>query len=128
MPTLDLSKAVTQLLDQYGEDITTTVKQAIKEVAKEAVPIVQSVSPVNKHQVAKDKGRYRKGWTYAVTNEGYGMNTMTIYNKTDWQLTHLLNNGFYSVRAGRRIEGDGHIDKAETEINDLLIKKVEKEL
>ena len=58
----------------------------------------------------------------------YGMNQVIIHNKTDWSLTHLLNNGFYSVRAGRRINGDGHLDQAESIINEMLIKEVEESL
>lgn len=122
---IDLSKAVNQLLEEYGTDVQESVKKAIKSVSKEAVNVLRTKSPVGK---GKKAGQYAKGWRAEDIQEAYGMHTLVLHNKSDWNLTHLLNNGFYSVRAGKRIPGDGHIDAAEAAINEMVIKKVEESL
>ena len=120
---MGLAKAVTTILEEYGEDIDSAAEKAVKGVGDEAVKIIRDRS--SKHVRT---GQYVKGWRALYGFIGYGMRTLTIYNKTDWQLTHLLNNGFYSVRAKKRIAGDGHIDSAETAINDKFINSVEESL
>lgn len=121
--TADLRKQVSALLEQYGDEIKETVQEVATEVGKESANIVRQKSAAHKLT-----GSYMKGWTSAVDTGKYGSVSVRIYNRTDWQLTHLLNNGFYSIRAGRRIDGDGHIDSAEEEINNLLVKKLEERL
>lgn len=118
--SIDLSSAVNQLLEEYGDGVQDTINKVLKDVGKEAVGVIQAKSSKHNHT-----GRYMKGWRAEVVNEGYGINTVIVHNKTDWNLTHLLNNGFESVRHHKHIAGDGHIDDAEKEINDILIKKVE---
>lgn len=118
-----LRTAISQLLQQYGDEIKDTVEQVAQEVGKESADIVRQKSAP--HRLT---GSYIKGWTSKMETGKYGTVTVRIYNKTDWQLTHLLNNGFYSIRAGRRVDGDGHIDSAEDEINNLLIKRLEERL
>lgn len=120
---IDLSKAVNQLLEEYGDGIQDTINKVLKDVGKEAVGVIRSKSSAHNHT-----GRYMKGWRAEIVNEGYGINTIVLHNKTDWNLTHLLNNGFESVRHHKRVEGDGHIDDAETIINEMLVKKVEENL
>lgn len=121
--SIDLSKAVNELLEEYGDSVTDTINKVLKDVGKEAVEVIQGKS--SKHKLT---GRYMRGWRAEVVNEGYGINTIVLHNKTDWNLTHLLNNGFESVRQHKRIAGDGHIDDAEKVINEMLIKKVEESL
>lgn len=121
--TANLRKQVSALLEQYGDEIKETVQEVATEVGKESANIVRQKSAAHKLT-----GSYMKGWTSAVDTGKYGSVSVRIYNRTDWQLTHLLNNGFYSIRAGRRIDGDGHIDSAEEEINNLLVKKLEERL
>lgn len=121
--TADLRKQVSALLEQYGDEIKEAVQEVATEVGKESANIVRQKSAAHKLT-----GSYMKGWTSAVDTGKYGSVSVRIYNRTDWQLTHLLNNGFYSIRAGRRIDGDGHIDSAEEEINNLLVKKLEERL
>ena len=125
MPNLDLSKAVSQLLEEYGEDVDATIKKTLDTVGKKAAEVVRAKSPTG---AGKKSGSYKKGWRSESVKVAYGINQIIVHNRTDWMLTHLLNNGFYSVRAKRRIPGDGHLDKAETEINELLIKEVEDSL
>ena len=119
--TLDLSKAVSQLLEEYGDDVNESIDKALKSVKTDAVNVLKEKSP-------KRSGQYARGWRAEDMKVAYGMHQIVLHNKTDWMLTHLLNQGFYSVRAGQRVAGDGHIDAAESVINEMLIKKVEDSL
>ena len=119
----ELRVAMQKLLNEYGDEITEVAQEVAKQVGKEGADIVRQKSAGHRRT-----GSYIRGWTSAVDVGKYGTVFARIYNKTDWQLTHLLNDGFYSVRAGRRIEGDKHIDDAESEVNELLIKTLEERL
>ena len=123
MQTLDLSKAVQDILNEYGDDVAEGIQKALTSVGKEGVSVLKAKS--NGHIRT---GRYAKGWRADKVQLGYGMYEIVLHNKTDWNLTHLLNNGYYSVRAKKRIPGDGHIDSAETDINNEFIKTMEEEL
>jgi len=123
MPALDLSQQVNKILEEYGDDIDAAVQKALKDVGKDGVSVLAEKS--DKHVRT---GRYAKGWRVDVSKEMFGSFVVTLYNKTDWMLTHLLNNGYYSVRGKRRIKGDGHIDSAESVINEKTIRQVEESL
>lgn len=126
---IDLSKAMELLLAEYEADIEETVNDKIEDVAKETVAKLKSRE--NKGEGGGGKS-YNKGWTKDTVATWYGT-TLTIYNKTKPQLTHLLNGDHdYVSRSGVRVKdyvkGDGHIDDAETYANALLIEKVERAL
>lgn len=118
-----LKKAMNSLLTEYGDEINEVAQEVVKEAGKEGAKITSQKSAGHRRT-----GSYIKGWTSAVETGQYGTVFVKIYNKTDWQLTHLLNDGFYSVRAGRRIDGDKHLDDADAEISEMFVKKLEERL
>ena len=124
---LDLSKAMEQLLAEYEAGIEETVNDKLEDVVKETVAYLKAKSPRSK----KGGKHYANGWTEQADVKWYGT-TLTIYNKTKPQLTHLLNDGHsYVTRSGVRefeVKGDQHIDDAEAYANALLIEKVERAL
>lgn len=119
----DIKVAMSKLLAEYGDEINEVAQEVVKQAGKEGAKIASQKSAGHRRT-----GSYIKGWTSTVETGKYGTVFVKVYNKTDWQLTHLLNDGFYSVRAGRRIEGDKHIDNAEVEINDMFVKLLEERL
>lgn len=122
MPDLNISleKAMAQLLEDYGDTIRVEVEEVIVDVGNETGRYLRANSP-------KRTGDYAKGWRgKKLTNTFYG-SQLIIYNETDWQLTHLLNNG-HANRDGGRTAGDHHIDNAEKFANELLVRKVEERL
>lgn len=124
MPSaLDLSQQVNKILEEYGDDLSEAIKKTLQNVGKEGVAVLKEKSAAH-----NNTGRYMKGWRVAVQLEAFGTYTVVLHNKTDWNLTHLLNNGFESVRHHKRIAGDGHIDAAEAVINEKLMKEVEADL
>lgn len=71
------------LLDEYVEEVETVAHEAQKATAEEAAAKLRDTSPKGA------TGDYAKGWAVKKT----GTLSRVVYNKTDWQLTHLLENG-----------------------------------
>ena len=122
----ELQKAIMEYLEDYVEDIEEDVEDTVTEVAKEAKQELIQTSP--RSGIAR-KTKYYKGW--AIKNGGrtrkkhyYGK---TIWNKTNYQLTHLLEFG-HATRNGGRTQAQPHIRKVEekygTQFADLLEKKI----
>lgn len=74
---------VRELLEQYNENFDRMVKKVAESTAKETARDLKETSAS-----MFGTGSYSRGW--AVTKEDGGY---TVHNKTDYQLTHLLENG-----------------------------------
>lgn len=120
MPQHDLYTSFKALLEEYGEEIRADLNLAILETSNDTLRNLKAVSPVL-------TGSYRKGWRLKRENYRWDSASVVFYNETDWQLTHLLNNG-HAKRKGGRVPGDGHIDRAAEYASDLLVKTVEEKL
>lgn len=122
----DLEKAVTEYLENYVEDIEEDVEDTTNTVVKEAKQELIQTSP--RSGVARDT-KYYKGW--AIKNGGRTRKgkyySKVIWNKTNYQLTHLLEFG-HATRNGGRTTPQPHIRKVEekygTKFADLLEKKI----
>lgn len=104
------------ILNEYEERVQDVTDKAITKTAREAVQQLKNTSP-------KRTGDYAKGWSVKKV----GRLTQTIYNKTDWQLTHLLNNGhIVRNKYGEygRVNGDNHIGKVEQWAGDEVVTKI----
>ena len=112
----NLADAVIKELSEYKQSVVDGVKTDAKTVAKETQKEIQLNSPVL-------TGDYRKGWKNKVLYDGENDIRIAVYNKTDYQLTHLLEYG-HAKRDGGRVEGKPHIRPAEQHAEDKLLKKV----
>jgi galactokinase/mevalonate kinase-like predicted kinase len=109
----DLSKEIAKQLNQYTEDVKEAVEEIKEDVSKEAVALLKQTSP-------KKTGDYRKGWTKKRIGKDF-----VIHNKTDGQLTHLLENG-HAKAGGGRVPAQVHISPVEEKIVESYIDRVEK--
>jgi len=75
-----------EVLDEYSKDVKDATNNAINKTSKEAVQKLRNTSP-------KGTGKYAKGWKVKKERGRDGIETVTVHNKTDYQLTHLLENG-----------------------------------
>ena len=82
MPKYDNFMDIATILDDYSKDIYNNMELASSEIAKKGVSTLKQTSP-------KRTGKYRRGWRVKITSNLYSFSS-TIYNSTNWRLTHLL--------------------------------------
>lgn len=82
---------IKDILNDYSKEIQEGITEEAIEVAQTGKSKLKQTSPINKKNTSR-KGRYAKGWR-VKTKKGRGFVNCIIYNETDWQLTHLLEDG-----------------------------------
>lgn len=87
--TKSIQAQVAAILEDYSADVQTVANEVVETVAKEAVQKLKSTSP---KRTSKGK-HYATGWAMNIQRGPLGAKTVTVYNKTKPQLTHLLENG-----------------------------------
>lgn len=111
-----LTKEIAKALEDYEDDISEVVEEVSNKIGKEAVEEVKQKSP-------KKRGSYAKGWALKKDKQGKSKYSVKIYNKTDYQLTHLLEFG-HATRNGGRTKAIPHIRPIEQK----YVKEYEQEL
>lgn len=111
--SINLTDEIAKALREYTDDVTEKLDDAKDEISKEAVAELKSTSP-------KKTGDYAKGWSRKKTAHGY-----VVYNRTDYQLTHLLENG-HAKRNGGRVRSYPHIAPVEQKVIDKFTRAAEK--
>lgn len=105
-----------EVLDEVNKEVEQSAKKNIQSVAKESVQMLKNTSP-------RKTGSYAKGW--AVKKNG-DMD-VTVHNRTDYQLTHLLENG-HIIRNKKgtygRTSGTKHIKPVEEWASDELPRRI----
>lgn len=125
---MDLSKEINKILTDYASDVDKTMLKVEDEVANEAVKKLKSTSP--KKKKGSGKGRYAKGWTIDKKAKAKYAQTI-IHNRTDYQLTHLLENGHNVVRNGRvvgYVSPQPHIKPVEEWVQKEMVERIEERL
>ena len=109
-----------ELLDEINKEVEDSAKSNMNAVAKESAQKLRNTSP-------KKSGSYAKGWSVKKR----GDMDVIVHNKTDYQLTHLLENG-HVVRNKKgtygRAPGHKHIQPVEEWANNELPLEIEREL
>ncbi len=116
----DLADVIINELEDYSDDVAAGLKADVKEVADECLREIKDNSPVR-------TGKYKKGWRMKIEFESNSDIRIRIYNKTNYQLTHLLENG-HPGRGGT-LKGSAHahphIGPAEEKAEKKLVNKAE---
>lgn len=108
--TSSIAVQMKEILDEYSEEVSKAVDMAAQEATEATVQQLKRTSP--RRVRGKKRGRYARGWTFRKE----GVRSYVVFNKTDWQLTHLLENGHDILRGGKFVkhfEGIPHIADAE---------------
>ena len=87
MATESIAVQMEKILNEYSQEVKDATESAMDITAKEAVAKLKATSPRAKR--GKHPGRYAKGWRVKKD----GKMTCVVHNATDYQLTHLLENG-----------------------------------
>ena len=125
----NLHKALKEYLGDYLEDIEEDVQVSTDTVIKEAKEELVQTSP--RSGLARNT-KYYKGW--AIKNGGRTRKgryySKVIWNKTNYQLTHILENGHHTRDGTGWVEAQPHIGKVQekygAEFSDLLKQKIKR--
>ena len=114
--TESVTAQMTEILDEVNKDVERSAQTNIQTVARESAQKLRNTSPVK-------SGSYAKGW--GVKRQG-GMDVI-VHNRTDYQLTHLLENG-HVIRNKKgtygRTSGIKHIKPVEEWAVDELPRRI----
>lgn len=76
--------AVMKALGEYGDRTIEITDKTAKTTARQTVSELKATSPVGR------TGSYARGWSRRAQKEtGFGT-AQIVFNRTDWQLAHLL--------------------------------------
>ena len=124
-----LAKTIQEELQNIGIAVDDGMQEVFDEVGKEAVKKLKKTSPVNPK--GKQSGRYAKGWTYEKGKKYRGKAVGVVRNKTDPQLTHILEYGHPLVRNGKvvgNVEAREHIRPVAEWVAEEIEKKLTKKI
>lgn len=113
-----------RILDRYSQEVQTATNEAIDETAKESAQKLRNTSP-------ERTGDYAKSW--GVTKEGgkNGIRTAIVWNKRQYRLTHLLENG-HVIKNGKgeygRAPAHKHIAPVEEWGQSEVVEQIERKL
>jgi hypothetical protein len=110
---------VKDLLNEYSDSIQEGIDKEAQEIAKQAVNELKETSPKR-----PKSGKYARGWR-VNTKKGRGFINCTVHNATNWQLTHLLENG-HTTRNGGRTRAFVHIRPVEEKYVNQYQRDVER--
>lgn len=76
--------AMKQAIKMYGDHAFEIAEGSAKTAGRQATSELKSTSPVGVN------GTYARGWSHKALRQGVLSYTEIVYNRTDYQLTHLL--------------------------------------
>ena len=114
----DLANSITEMLQEYSEEVNEAVKDSAKARAKQAQAEIIQNAP-------KDTGEYASGWGIKTIQEDKEVIGVEVYNKKAPELTHILEHG-HAKQNGGRVEGKPHIRLAEQNAVKGFIQDIEK--
>ena len=120
----ELSKVVMDYLKDYKEDLDEEVVEVVDEVTRKAKDELKQTSPRGK---GSRTNPYYKGWVVKLSKKRTGVYHKVIWNRTNYQLTHLLEFG-HATRNGGRTRAIPHIRPVEEKYNVEFVDKLEKRI
>lgn len=118
----DFTVKLNRLLTEYVKEVDDKTRRVMKEVADQAVEKLKNTSP----KKVPGGGKYARGWRAKKDGKD-----IIVNNATDYQLTHLLENG-HVVRnqygTYERAEAIPHIKPVEEWANVEVEQEIRREL
>lgn len=116
-----LASVLNKALAKYGDEVLEDVEAVTKLVAREAVSELKSTSPVGATE------SYARGWSHKAQKGSTYKLSETVYNRTDPQLTHLLEKPHDTGGGGhypKNKDHTGNIAKVEEEYTNKYMEEV----
>ena len=113
----DLANTLKKELEEWHGVLLSDLEELTEKHGKELQKRVKKDSP-------KRTGSYRKGWRLKKEINAKGHFTATVYNATDYRLTHLLEHG-HAKRTGGRTPDFPHLLQNEENVTNEFTKDVE---
>lgn len=124
---MDLTAQVNKILMEYADDVDKAMVEVEDKVAKEAIKRLKATSPKNK----KNGGHKHYSDTWKIDTRNKKLYAHTIIYNSQYQLTHLLENG-HNIVSGGRVVGHAtakpHIKAVETWVGNEIEKELRREL
>jgi|GEM_PF-1284179 hypothetical protein len=124
----DFSKAVAARFGLHYADQIKALDKITRKTAKEMAKAIEEASPKGETK------KYSQGWTiYGEQHIEYvkGLDTLkttytdfTVYNKSRYMLTHLLEDGHNAGKDQHWVPGKPHIEKVVREFNEIYIDRI----
>lgn len=127
-----LGKTIIEELNRYTENVTVNVNEAVEKVAKESKKKLRATRSVGDSNTWT---KYPLGWAIKTTKRR-NFRKEEVWNKPDYRLTHLLENG-HVVRNGtgrnngrqktREFKHIGPInDEAQKKLEEAVMEAIER--
>ena len=103
-------KAVREAVAKYGDEVQDICEAAATKTARATASSLKRQAPTG--------GRYAKGWSHKKQRKGMTKFSDTVHNRTDYQLTHLLESPHETGGGGhypKNVDYTGTIAKVEKE-------------
>lgn len=120
MPKYNNLLDIKDILNEYSQDIQEGIDKEAQDISKQAANDLKNATGTYKIRT----GKYNRGWR-VNTKKGRGIINCLVHNSTNWQLTHLLENG-HTTRNGGRTKSFIHIRPVEEKYVNQYQQDVEK--
>lgn len=115
----NIEDAIIGTLKEYSDEIAMESDEIVDKHSKMLVSEIKSNSP-------QKTGSYKKGWKRKLVREKFGCKKYVIHNATDYQLTHLLENGHVKRNGTERVAAIPHIAPVEQMVIKNFTEEVKK--
>lgn len=123
----DLNKKILNYLENYAEDIQEDVEEAVDITTKRARDELKQSSK-EKFKIHGRDEPYYKGWSTKISKKGKLKYHKVVWNKTNYQLTHLLEFGHATRNGNKRTAAYPHIRPVEEKYNVEFVDLVEQKI
>lgn len=120
-----VSSQMHEILEGYKGDVKSSWNSSVNKVGRETANKLKNTSPKGR------TGSYARGWSVKKVAARGGLTDVIVHNRTDYQLTHLLENGHViRNKYGEygRTNGVKHIAPVEDWANSELPNEIKREL
>ena len=108
-------------LAEYGDKVSDMLEAEVKSISRQTVKDLKGSAPSG--------GSYARGWSHKPQKGGAYKLSDTVYNRTDYQLTHLLEKPHSTGRYGggsypKKKDYTGNIARLEEEFTTQYVEGV----